>query len=315
MSGYPSIRQLQCFRAVAEERNFRRAAERLHMSQPPLSRQIQALEAQLGLALFERSSHHVDLTPAGTRLLRHARGVLDAYDRLLTGAQALAGAQKAFGARGARLRIGLTQVIDPAAWPDVPVTLSDIVAPQAVEERHATSRRLLADVRAGRLDMAFVTAPAEAPADLTLRPAWEEPLVAALPAVHAAAAQDAPTLAQIADMPLFWFRRSDNPVLYDRVAAAYAKAGCGMTTRRKPADRQALLNKVAEGQGIALVPRSATAVQRPGVVYRAIAESAGHRLRLEICLAHRAGMANPRMREAAERLLATLRDAHPRAAA
>ena len=100
MSGYPSIRQLQCFRAVAEERNFRRAAERLHMSQPPLSRQIQALEAQLGLALFERSSHHVDLTPAGTRLLRHGQSVLDAYDRLLSNAEALAGAETP-GARGA----------------------------------------------------------------------------------------------------------------------------------------------------------------------------------------------------------------------
>ena len=306
MSGYPSIRQLQCFRAVAEERNFRRAAERLHMSQPPLSRQIQALEAQLGLALFERSSHHVDLTPAGTRLLRHGQSVLDAYDRLLSNAEALAGAETP-GARGGRLRIGLTQVIDPGAWPDLSASLSDLVAPQAVEERHGTSRRLLADVCAGRLDLAFLTAPAETPDDVTLRPAWEEPLVAALPAGHAAASQDAPSLAQIADRPLFWFRRSENPVLYDRVAAAFAQAGCRMTTRRKPADRQALLNKVAEGQGIALVPRSATAVQRPGIVYSGFADSAGQQLRLEICLAHRSNARHPRVRLAAERLLAALR--------
>jgi DNA-binding transcriptional LysR family regulator len=314
MSGYPSIRQLQCFRAVAEERNFRRAAERLHMSQPPLSRQIQALEAQLGLALFERSSHHVDLTPAGMQLLGHAQSVLDAYDRLLSDAEALVDAD-APAAQGARLRIGLTQVIDPTAWPDFSASLSDLAAPPAIEECHGTSRRLLADVRAGRLDLAFLTAPAEMPDDVTLVPAWQEPLVVALPAEHPAAAQDAPALVQIADRPLFWFRRSENPVLYDRVAAAFAQAGCGMTTRRKPADRQALLNKVAEGQGIALVPRSATAVQRPGIVYRGFSDGAGQQLRLEICLAHRSDARHPHVQAAADRLLAALRNAKPRAAA
>jgi DNA-binding transcriptional LysR family regulator len=309
MPAYPSLRQLQCFHAVAEERNFRRAAERLHMSQPPLSRQVQALEDRLGVQLLDRSSHYVDLTAAGTRLLAYARTVLAAYDELVAAAGTLADAAVQ------RLRIGLTQVIDPAALPDLARSLDGLVAGEGVEERHGVSRRLLADVRAGRLDLALVAAPAEVPDDLTALTAGSETLIAALPAGHPAAARDALHLRDLEGLPLFWFRRSENPVLYDRVQAAFTRAGGRPATRPKPGDRQALLNNVAEGQGFALVPASTQAVRRPGVVYRGFAGGVADDLRLDLCLAHRTSEARPVVLEAARRLAAALTSTGRHAAA
>jgi len=100
-SHLPTIRQLQCFLAVAHELNFRRAAERLNMTQPPLTRQIQSLENLLGQSLFSRTTHAVTLTESGRALVAKAEAILTALSALKQEAQP-----------AAQLRIGLTRTLN-----------------------------------------------------------------------------------------------------------------------------------------------------------------------------------------------------------
>lgn len=297
MRTYPTVHQLRCFEAVAQELNFRSAAARLNMSQPPLSRQIRALEDGLGVRLFDRSSHHVALTPAGRRLLEQVRRVLTDLDGLLDAAAREAEANRA------RLRIGLTRVIDPVAMPEVSRALDGVVAAEGLDEVHGPSRRLIADVQAGRLDLALVAVPADRPADLAVTPVDAEPLVVAVAETHPAARQQRLDLRDLGDLPLFWFRRSANPVLYDRVAAAFAQIGYRPETVAKPTDRAAMLDKVARGAGYALVPASTRANRRPGVAYRRLCPALEAQLQLDLCVLRRRSETNATVLQAERRLV------------
>ncbi|MFC5181567.1 LysR family transcriptional regulator [Actinomadura harenae] len=211
------LRQLEYFVAVAEELGFARAAERLHVVQPAVSKQIARLERELGVPLFDRSTRHVRITSAGERLLPEIRAVLAAaarVDRIAAGI--------ASGADGV-LRIGtsqglgdrLDQVLDrlAAAAPRLRVRLSG--APLA--ER-------LAAVRGGALDAAFVRVLGDAPG-LELLPLWTEPLVVVLPAAHPLAGHATLTIDQVAGLPVRLSAREVNPVLHELVTAAIAATG------------------------------------------------------------------------------------------
>lgn len=211
------LRQLEYFVAVAEELGFGRAAERLHVVQPAVSKQIARFERELGVPLFDRSTRHVRLTAAGERLLPEVRDVLDAAAKVGRIASAIAS-----GAEGA-LRVGTSQglgerldrVLDhlAATRPRLRVRLSS--APLA--ER-------LAAVRGGELDAAFVRILGRA-AGLELLPLWTEPLVVVLPAAHPLAGQATLTIGQIAGLPVRLSAREANPLLHDLITAAITATG------------------------------------------------------------------------------------------
>src|ERR1700677_652521 len=177
------IHELECFVAVAEELNFSRAAARLHMSQPPLSRQIQSLEEKLALRLLERSTRAVALTPAGALYLEDAREILTRIDG------AAESARRAVTGEGTRLRLafigalldeGLVKLLQifRASHPGCQIHLADLSAGAQMEA-----------LKAGQVDGAFIGAPAKKAEKGITAVIWKrEPLLLALPERHRLAA-------------------------------------------------------------------------------------------------------------------------------
>lgn len=211
------LRQLRYFVAVADAGTFVHAAERLHIGQPAVSQQVGRLERELGVRLFERTTRHVRITPAGQRLLAEARAVLAAADRLRTVAA------EAAADVGAVLRLGtshglgerLYRVLDElaSAAPD----LSARLVRSRQEER-------LAAVRAGELDAAFVRVLESAPG-LELVPVWREPLVVALPERHPLAAHRSIRLDQLGELPVRLAPPANNPPFHRLITTALRDAG------------------------------------------------------------------------------------------
>ncbi|GAB2612100.1 LysR family transcriptional regulator [Streptomyces capparidis] len=211
------IRQLRYFVAVAETGGFGSAARSLHIVQAAVSQQIHRLERSLGVRLFDRSTRHVRLTPAGERLLTEARAVLAAVEHTRAVAAGLA------AERGHSLRLGTTRAFDTRthllldaftrAAPEVRVRLH----PGSPDER-------LAGVRSGALDAAVVRALDGAPG-LVCTPLWTERLIAAVPAGHPLAEHGTLRLGQLADLPLRLAPRGKNPPFHDLITSACREEG------------------------------------------------------------------------------------------
>ncbi|MCQ9135442.1 LysR family transcriptional regulator [Streptomyces hilarionis] len=240
-------RPLRYFVAVAEELNFARAAQRLGISPPPLSRSIRALESELGAVLFERTTHSVALTPAGEVLLAEARFALDALDAAGLRARRAAAAEpklvlavKADGDAGLLETILARYAADPAALP-VTVRLA------AWQEQ---SRML----RQGEADVALVFEPYDR-TGLDTEDLVREPRVAALAVGHPLAAR---TGLRLADLGL----REDETLRFIE------------EVRGRGQDLAQLLTLVGLGELVALLPASvADRYPRPGVVYRPVLDA------------------------------------------
>lgn len=256
------FRRLLYFVTVADELSFTRAAERLHMAQPPLSQQIALLEKDLGATLFDRSRRAVRLTAAGAALLPEARRLLADLDdtaRLVR--------RVAEGSVG-RLSVGfvpsaingvLSDLLRDfrARHPDVDLTLQER-APDA----------LLRAVHDRSLDLAVLYLPVDEP-DLAHRWLASEELLLALPEHHPAAARSTVGLADVADEPFVLPEQHDVPGLHAAVDAAFADAGVTPhVAQRGVWLMQTVLGLVAAGIGLAVVPGSVAALGRTGVVLR-----------------------------------------------
>lgn len=300
MRAYPSVQQLKCFLAVTELLSFRSAAESLHLSQPPLSRHIKALEGLVGVQLFERDTHSVVPTEAGVCLARQARGILAALDQALEEARAA-------GERPVEtFRIGITRVVDPGAFPNVEILLKELGYFGTVTEEHATTPQLIEMMAAGRLDLAMILTPPDFRSDLEYAPLHREPLVVAM---ADGLNVPAPRLSfeDLPGMPLFWMRRKDNPVLYDTAEQIFAEHGYAPERRPKPGHRDALFNKIAAGEGVGFVPASVTAARRSGVRYRRFLPEIETKLGLSVQLVRRAGESREIVLTAAESLRIAMR--------
>jgi len=273
------LRLLRQFVAVAEELHFGRAAERLHMTQPPLTMAVQALERALGARLFERTRRSVALTPAGQALLAPVR-------RLLAGADDLPRlAQAAAAGRTGQLRLAFVSSIAYGPLPEWLRAFRDSHPDVALQLREATLDVQLAAFDADEIDAGFMLhAPQAAPAGFATWRALAEPLVMALPERHPAARRRGLRFAAVAAEPLVIFPRQIAPSLYDAVLSAYRAKGATPQIGQEAIQMQTIVNLVSAGMGVAWVPESVTRLQRPGVVYRAVA---GMDLRCETSLAWR----------------------------
>ena len=278
------------FLAVAELLHFGRAAQRLGMTQPPLTMAIQQLERRLGVALFERSRRSVALTPAGAALLEPVRQWLAQGEAL----QGLARAA-ADGSVG-RLRLGFVSMLGFGPLPGWLGGFREAQPGVEVDLRAATSDLQREALARGELDAGFVLHASGIAAEVdgglhTLR-VTEEPLVLALPESHALARGQArlgrSALAALLAEPLVIFPRAGAPSLFDAVLACYHRHGAVPVIAQEAIQMQTIVNLVSAGLGIAWVPRVVTQLQRPGVAYRALpASMAGEAPRCETSLVWR----------------------------
>jgi DNA-binding transcriptional LysR family regulator len=255
------LRQMRQFVAVAEELNFRRAAQRLHISQPPLTAAVQRLEEELGVELLERDRRHVSLTPAGMVFLREAR-------RMISAAQLAAEiTQRAAAGMVGSLRIGFfpsaaVGILPPLlqafrkGYPDVKLVLNA-----------ETSARQASDLQSGAIDLAIVVPPLARVDTVKVQPHGQEDIILAVPRLHALAGESSVALKALAGEDFVSYQSHEAPAFEGIVVAACQQSGFLPHVVQAASNMMAVLACVSSGAGVALVPKSMSAVQMPQVRY------------------------------------------------
>lgn len=256
-------RQLRYFVAVAEELHFGRAAERLHMSQPPLSQQIRQLEAQLGVQLFQRGPRGVQLLPAGEVLLTQAHIIHAELERTVELVQSMAR-----GDRGL-LRLGYTAA---SAFTLLPSLI------RAFKKRHPYVEVVLMELLSSeqaealaqqRLDMGLLR-PFRHHAELCRQTLLQEPMILALPADHPLAALSQVQVSQLQGQPLIGFTSTEARYLQELVDDMLTAAGVQPRVAQRATQPHTMLSLVSSGLGVAIVPQAAAQAPVKGVVYRTL---------------------------------------------
>lgn len=279
-SGYQGkhmeLRHLRYFVAVAEELHFRRAAERLHMSQPPLSRQIRDLEEDVGTPLLWRDHTHVRLTEVGALFLVEARDILarSEHARLMP--------RSAAAKPGDSLVVGCSTSFEPSTirgfrtafkrrFPRTRLLLHSYFTPEVV-----------AEMLAGRCDVGFLVLPIEAEG-LSMAVIRRESLCIALRKSHPLAQRRRVAIGELSGYPLILFNRRRNPAFYDHYLAVFRNEGWNAGVIQEADDRGSALSLAAQGDGFAIVSRSMTEIERRDVAYLSLHP----RVFVEIAIAHR----------------------------
>ncbi|WP_316896763.1 LysR substrate-binding domain-containing protein [Pseudodesulfovibrio indicus] len=256
-----TTRQMRYFLAVAETLHFRKAAERLHMTQPPLSQQIAAFEAELGVALFERDRRSVKLTEAGESLLRDVRAILAAIDQARRRT-----VDTGLGRRG-RLRVGfMGPAIDGPLGPDLK-RFAEQHPGIVLELTEKPTPELTALVREGGLDAAVVRVSGTVPAGLVRCVYHRETYVLAVPAAHRLAGEHAVTPMMLDNEPVIMLPRVLNPALFDQWAGLFSRAGARLNVAQEVLTKHATVALVAAGLGVSPVPLSTAGTGRRDLAF------------------------------------------------
>lgn len=261
------LRHLRYAIMVAEERHITRAAERLGIQQPPLSQQIRALEAEIGVALFRRLPRGVEPTAAGIAFVNRARDVLAEVDT------AIDVARRVGRGEAGRLAIGFTG--SAAFHPLVSATIGELrrnVPGLRLSLDEANSSDLVEAVRAGTLDAAFVRIPVPIGEGLTVLHLLDEQMAVALPDDHPLlprwpVEQPLP-LSDLSGEEFILYRRASGPGLYDAIIAACRKAGFSPHIAQEASQMIATVSLVSAGLGLSLLPAAMARLGAEGVAYR-----------------------------------------------
>jgi DNA-binding transcriptional LysR family regulator len=271
------LRHLRYFVAVAEELHFGRAAERLHIAQPPLSQQIKGLEEELGARLFDRTRRKVELTHAGRLFLDEARLTLQQAER----AQRVA-IEAEQGLRG-RLRIGF---VTSASYSVLPTVIRRFRRENPfidLELIEMTPSRQIKALENREIDAGLLRPPVDSQC-MSLETILEEPLMVAFPIGHQKAGQKTVDLKVLAEDAFVLFPRYHGPGIYDVIMQACHEAGFVPQVSYAPNEMQTLLAYVAGGLGISLVPKSLVGFHQEAIAYRPLR---GRRIRVELALLKR----------------------------
>ncbi len=281
------LRQIRYFLVLAEELNFSRAAERLHITQPPLTRQIQQLEDELGTVLFLRTPRHVELTAAGRTFLEEARKILSITDR------AVERTQKAHRGELGRIDVGIygSAVFSTiprllltfrTRFPSVDITLHTMDKIEQVEA-----------LRDDRITIGFARIYPREP-DITVEHVMEEAIWVAAHASHPLAAMEQVPVTALNGQPMILFPNFPRPSLADEVIAFCRAHGFQPKVVQEASDTVSAIALVSIGFGVALVPEAATNLHLPGLVYRPLEEPA---LNIGLSCAYRQGDVSPTLKE------------------
>ena len=291
-------RLLRQFIAVAEELNFRRAAERLHMAQPPLSQAILRLEEALGYPVFERTNRKVSLTPAGSTFLTTARQVLASLEEGVAATRRVAQ-----GIEG-HLRLSFIHI---TPYAHVLQALRAFRAASLAVQfilREASTQQQVEWLEQGEVDIALLRAPGRSTPGLHFERLSGEDIVVALPSDHRCAAQVSVDLADLAFDDFVASPRDLGQGFHDQLASLCLHAGFVPHVVQQARRLQTVLGLVAAGFGVALLPASLGACAPAGVVMLPLKSDAPAPLRqLDLCMAWDPQRTSP----VRERLLAQLR--------
>jgi DNA-binding transcriptional LysR family regulator len=261
------LRHLRYFVAVAEARSFTRAAREIHVAQPALSVQVRQLEAEVGVALLDRSRRAVALTDAGEVMLAEARRLLAQLEVAVRAVR-----RTGEGTLG-RLAVGFVPSAANATLPGLLRSFRQSHPDVRVHLHELAPDALVRDVQAGRLDVGFLYGPFQN-AGLEQQAVAREPFVAALPDGHPLSSGATVSVGALADEAFILPARHGLPGLNAQVLAICHAAG--FVPRPAHDDVwlvQTIVALVASGSGVALVPASARALGRQGVTYRSLAEA------------------------------------------
>lgn len=274
------LRELFIFCIVAEELNLTRAAERLHMTQPPLSRKIKALEVELGSRLFVRSPRGLALTATGQFLYEQARQLQDKVETMVITIQQMERTQRPL------LSIGFGPSLFNGQLPMLVRYLrqKDEVELSLIE---LTTLQQIQALKAGRIDIAFGRLKIDDP-DVEQEVLFEEPLLAALPEGHPLVGTT-PTLEELARYPLIFFPAKPRPSAADVWQGHFHRRGIRIHVVQETNELQTALGLVASGLGLTLVPEQVRNVQRSGIVYVRLADAT---LTTPVICSRRKGEAN-----------------------
>ena len=262
------LRHLRYFRTVATELHFGRAAEKLHIAQPPLSKQIQDLEAELGFELFARTKRSVALTPAGQAFLVEVNQIFQQLDRAID-----------IGRKTSRGELGQISIgfVGSATYNILPIMLQqfrDRCPHVQIELHELTTDRQLIWLREGRIDIGLIRPPI-VDRDLNSHVIFQESLVVALPTNHHLATVATIKLSSLATEPFILFPRQLAPGLYDPIIAMCLAAGFSPHVVQECIQMQTIVSLVSANMGISILPASIQEAQRQGVIYKPIKLASG----------------------------------------
>jgi DNA-binding transcriptional LysR family regulator len=256
------LRQLRYFVAVAEELHFRRAAARLHISQPPLSQQIARLEEELGVSLLTRTRRRVELTPAGAAFLRDARVMLAELD------VAVATARRIDTGQSGLLRVNFVGSALLSIVPGIVQRFRRGRPEVELELRERSTVDQLRAVSAGVVDVGLVRPPVEVDDDLRTVVVMRERTVAALPVGHPLTELRRIPLRRLAAEPLVLFPRQQAPGFHDLLTFRLAATGTSPHVVQYAPEMLTIIGLVAAGIGVSPVPASLARLSLEGVTYR-----------------------------------------------
>ena len=292
------LKRIRHFVVLADAGSFRRAAERLHMAQPPLSVSIQKLEAELGTRLFHRGPAGVTLTSAGEAVLREAKRLLF-YEK-----QVVAAASDVMAGTGGTLRIGFVGTATFGLLPRLLPTYRALYPGVELKLSEATSVSIVAQLEDGALDLGLVRTPLMISTSATLLPLEQERLILALPKGHFLSLRDTVRVADLAGEAFLMYAEGVAASLRSLSMEACQRAGFVPRITQEATQVQTLLALVESGLGIALVPSVMRRYASDVIAYRELADLAPDQA-MALCLAYMAGAESPaaaRFRETALKL-------------
>jgi DNA-binding transcriptional LysR family regulator len=265
------LRHLRYVVAVAEELHFSRAARRLNMSQPPLSQQIQQLEDELGVKLFERSKRLVTLTEAGHLFIDEARRTLAQADYA-----AKVAIQAGKGGAG-QLSIGATVALDGSILVAILRTFINAHPNAHLVLRKMDTVSQIQALRDGRIDVGFLLPPVEDPT-LAVKKAWREEMVIALPEKHRLARRRTLPLRALLGEPYIMFSRNMHRDYHDQIVSFFQNTGASLNVVHEADTIHTTRILVAAGLGVSVLPAFSQADTRFGIAFRKIQGAAPQRI-------------------------------------